>query len=254
MLSIDNVSKSFMGVRALRGVSFVGAADEILGLIGPNGAGKSTLVNAISGVLKPDSGSIRLGDVDLTGRGPEFAARQGVGRTFQNLRLFPSLTVRQNVEVGLITCRRHRPEVARSIDIDALLDRFGLAADAGRPAGTLPYGQQRRLELARAEALGAKLLLLDEPAAGMNDYETAALADQLRAIRRRSRCALLVIDHDLHFIMSVCDRICVLDMGEVVAIGTPELIRANPKVAEIYLGAAEAAPHQKNIREERQWN
>jgi len=254
VLSIENVSKSFMGVRALRGVSFASEVNEILGLIGPNGAGKSTLVNAISGVLKPDSGSIRVDEIELTGRGPEFAARLGIGRTFQNLRLFPDLTVRQNVEVGFITCRRHRPDIARAIDIDALLDRFGLAVDAARPAGTLPYGQQRRLELARAEALGPKLLLLDEPAAGMNDYETTALAEQLRALRQRSGATLLVIDHDLHFSMGVFDRICVLDMGEVVAIGTPEAIRNNPKVSEIYLGAAEAAPHQKTVREEKQWN
>jgi branched-chain amino acid transport system ATP-binding protein len=248
VLSIEDVSKSFMGVRALKSVSFASAPNEILGLIGPNGAGKSTLVNAISGVLKPNRGSIRLGDIEIAGRGPEFAARLGIGRTFQNLRLFPSLTVRQNVEVGLITCRRHRPDMARSIDIDRLLDQFALSADAERPAGTLPYGQQRRLELARAEALGAKLLLIDEPAAGMNDYETAALADQLRAIRQRSGATLLVIDHDLHFIMDVCDRICVLDMGEVVAIGTPSEIRHHPKVIEIYLGTAE------ETREEKKWN
>lgn len=254
MLSIEDVSKSFMGVSALRGVSFSCETNEILGLIGPNGAGKSTLVNAISGVLKPDRGSIRLDDVELAGQGPEAAARLGIGRTFQNLRLFPSLTTRQNIEVGLITCRRHRPQIARSIDIDRLLVEFGLAADADRPAGTLPYGQQRRLELARAEALGPKLLLLDEPAAGMNDYETKALAVLLRQIRDARGAALLVIDHDLHFIMGVCDRICVLDMGEVVAIGTPEIIRRNPKVIEIYLGSAEDGPEQQTEREEKKWH
>ena len=253
MLSIADVSKSFMGVRALRGVSFTCAKSEILGLIGPNGAGKSTLVNAISGVLKPDTGSIRFDDTELAGRGPEFAARLGIGRTFQNLRLFPTLTTRQNIEVGLITCRRHRPDVARSIDVNVLMDQFSLAADAERPAGTLPYGQQRRLELARAQALGAKLLLLDEPAAGMNDYETATLAATLRAIRDRSGAALLVIDHDLHFIMTVCDRICVLDMGEVVAVGPPEAIRRDPKVIEIYLGAADMS-EQQTKREDKTWH
>ncbi|WP_119269920.1 ABC transporter ATP-binding protein [Taklimakanibacter deserti] len=253
MLSIADVSKSFTGVRALRGVSFTCAKNEILGLIGPNGAGKSTLVNAISGVLKPDTGSIRFDNMELAGRGPEFAARLGVGRTFQNLRLFPTLTTRQNIEVGLITCRRHRPDVARSIDVNVLMDQFGLAADAERPAGTLPYGQQRRLELARAQALGAKLLLLDEPAAGMNDYETATLAATLRAIRDRSGAALLVIDHDLHFIMTVCDRICVLDMGEVVAVGPPEAIRRDPKVVEIYLGAADMS-EQQTKREDKTWH
>jgi branched-chain amino acid transport system ATP-binding protein len=238
VLSIDGVSKSFGGVRALRGISFACGEGEILGLIGPNGAGKSTLVNAVSGVLRPDAGTIRLGETDVAGRGPEFAARLGIGRTFQNLRLFPEMTARQNVEVAYITCARHRPEQARAIDIDALLEEYGLTEDAERPAGSLPYGQQRRLEIVRALALGPQLLLLDEPAAGMNDYETAELAAAVRRIRDRSRCALFVIDHDLHFILNVCDRICVMDMGEVVAIDTPEIIRDNPKVAEIYLGQA----------------
>ncbi|MBL8894604.1 MAG: ABC transporter ATP-binding protein [Rhizobiales bacterium] len=236
MLSIESVSKSFWGVHALRDVSFSCGDNEILGLIGPNGAGKSTLVNVVSGVLRPDSGSIRLDDVELSGHGPEFAAHLGVARTFQNLRLFASLTARQNVEVAFITCRRDRPETARSIDIDSLLDQYGLAGDANRPAGSLPYGQQKRLEIARALALGPRVLLLDEPAAGMNDYETAELAEAVTRVHERSHCALFIIDHDLHFIMNVCDRICVLDMGEVVAIGAPKEIRNNPKVVEIYLG------------------
>ena len=236
MLSVDNLGKSFGGVRALRNVSFACAEGEILGLIGPNGAGKSTLVNAISGVLRPDSGSVRLGDVELAGRAAEAVARLGVARTFQNLRLFSSLTVRQNVEVAHITCARHRPEIAHTVDIDALLREYGLGVVADRPAGTLPYGRQRRLEIVRALALGPRLLLLDEPAAGLNDYESAELAEAVRRIRDRTRAALVVIDHDLRFIMAVCDRICVLDMGEVVAVGTPAEIRGNPKVIEIYLG------------------
>jgi branched-chain amino acid transport system ATP-binding protein len=236
LLSVDSVSKSFGGVHALRAVSFACAEGEILGLIGPNGAGKSTLVNAISGILRPDEGTIRLGDIELTGRGPEFAARQGIGRTFQNLRVFPDLTVRQNVEVAHITCRRHRPAAAAGIDLDALLEEYGLLAVADRPAGTLAYGRQRRLEIARALALGPRLLLLDEPAAGLNDYESEELAEAVLRLREGGRRALLVIDHDLRFIMAVCDRICVLDMGEVVAMGSPAAVRSDPKVIEIYLG------------------
>jgi branched-chain amino acid transport system ATP-binding protein len=236
LLSVDGVSKSFGGVRALRAVSFACAEGEILGLIGPNGAGKSTLVNAISGILRPDEGAIRLDDIELTGRGPEFAARLGIGRTFQNLRVFPDLTVRQNVEVAHITCRRHRPAVAAGIDLDALLEEYGLLAVADRPAGTLAYGRQRRLEIARALALGPRLLLLDEPAAGLNDYESEELAEAVQRLREGGRRALLVIDHDLRFIMAVCDRICVLDMGEVVAMGSPSAVRSDPKVIEIYLG------------------
>jgi branched-chain amino acid transport system ATP-binding protein len=236
VLSIDGVSKSFGGVRALRGVSFGCGEGEIIGLIGPNGAGKSTLVNIISGVLEPDYGSIRLAGEDIAGCGAENAARHGIGRTFQNLRLFASMTTRQNVEVAYFSCARYRPQQAASIDIDALLEEYGLSDDADRPAGDLPYGQQRRLEIVRALALGPQLLLFDEPAAGMNDYETAELGDAIRRIRARMKCALVVIDHDLHFIMGLCDRICVLDLGEVAAVGTPQAIRNDPKMAEIYLG------------------
>jgi ABC-type branched-subunit amino acid transport system ATPase component len=236
VLSVQGVSKSFGGVHALRDVTVACNGGEILGLIGPNGAGKSTLVNAISGVLRPSRGRITLGSEDLTGRGPEYAARQGVGRTFQNLRLFAAMTARQNVEVAHITCRHYRPDSAAAIDIDALMAEYGLDGVADRPAGTLPYGQQRRLEIVRALALGPRLLLLDEPAAGMNDYESAELAHAVQRIRERTQAAVIVIDHDLRFIMSVCDRICVLDMGEVVAIDAPTAIRANPKVIDIYLG------------------
>lgn len=236
MLSIEGISKSFGGVDALQDVGFDCGSGEILGLIGPNGAGKSTLVNVISGVLDPDRGTISLGGEVVSGRGAAHAARVGIARTFQNLRLFGDMTARQNVEVAHISCTRYRPDQAAAIDIDALLAEYGLSDDAERPAGSLPYGQQRRLEIVRALALGPRLLLFDEPAAGMNDYETAELAEAIRRIRARGDCALLVIDHDLHFILNLCDRICVMDLGKVATTGTPEAIRNDPIMAEIYLG------------------
>lgn len=239
MLSVEAVSKTFGGVQALRQASLSCATGEILGLIGPNGAGKSTLVNAISGVLKPDTGSVRLADRDLTGRGPEECARAGIARTFQNIRLFRELTVRQNVEVAHITCRGVRPDAAHRIDIDRLLEQYELDAAADAPAGTLSYGSQRRLEIARALALGPSLLLLDEPAAGLNESESETLAEAIEAIRRDFGCAIIVIDHDLRFINRLCDRLCVMDQGQVIASGDTAEVWRDPRVIEVYVGQAQ---------------
>ncbi|WP_379064866.1 ABC transporter ATP-binding protein [Mesorhizobium sp. UC22_110] len=239
MLSVEAVSKTFGGVQALRQASLSCAEGEILGLIGPNGAGKSTLVNAISGVLRPDTGSVRLADRDLTGRGPEECARAGIARTFQNIRLFKELTVRQNVEVAHITCRDVRPDAAQRIDIDSLLAQYELDAAADVPAGTLSYGSQRRLEIARALALGPSLLLLDEPAAGLNESESETLAEAIETIRRDFGCAIIVIDHDLRFINRLCDRLCVMDQGQVIASGDTAQVWRDPRVIEVYVGQAE---------------
>lgn len=239
MLSVEAVSKTFGGVQALRQASLSCATGEILGLIGPNGAGKSTLVNAISGVLKPDTGSVRLADRDLTGLGPEECARAGIARTFQNIRLFRELTVRQNVEVAHITCRSMRPDAAHRIDIDRLLEQYELDAAADAPAGTLSYGSQRRLEIARALALGPSLLLLDEPAAGLNESESETLAEAIEAIRRDFGCAIIVIDHDLRFINRLCDRLCVMDQGQVIASGDTAEVWRDPRVIEVYVGQAQ---------------
>lgn len=241
MLSVEAVSKTFGGVQALRSASLTCEAGEILGLIGPNGAGKSTLVNAISGVLKPDSGSVRLAGEEITGRGPEHCARAGVGRTFQTIRLFKDLTVRQNVEVAHITCRAVRPDAARRIGVDQLLQQYELASFADSPAGTLPYGSQRRLEIARALALGPSLLLLDEPAAGLNEVESETLAVAIEGIRRDVGCAMIVIDHDLRFINRLCDRLCVMDQGQVIASGETEAVWRDPRVIEVYVGQSETA-------------
>jgi branched-chain amino acid transport system ATP-binding protein len=241
MLSVEAVSKTFGGVQALRNASLSCAAGEILGLIGPNGAGKSTLVNAISGVLKPDAGRVRLGGKDITGRGPEFCARAGIGRTFQTIRLFKDLTVRQNVEVAHITCRAVRPDVAERIDINRLLAQYELDGVADAPAGTLSYGSQRRLEIARALALGPALLLLDEPAAGLNENESEVLAIAIEGIRQDVGCATIVIDHDLRFINRLCDRLCVMDQGQVIMSGETREVWRDPRVVEVYVGQSQPA-------------
>ncbi|QPC91151.1 ABC transporter ATP-binding protein [Mesorhizobium sp. INR15] len=241
MLSVEAVSKTFGGVQALRKASLSCAVGEILGLIGPNGAGKSTLVNAISGVLKPDTGSVTLAGKEITGRGPEYCARAGVGRTFQTIRLFKELTVRQNVEVAHITCRAVRPEAAARIGVDQLLAQYQLDGFADVPAGTLSYGSQRRLEIARALALGPSLLLLDEPAAGLNEGESETLAVAIEGIRRDVGCATIVIDHDLRFINRLCDRLCVMDQGQVIASGQTEAVWRDPRVIEVYVGQSETS-------------
>ena len=239
-LAVATVSKRFGGVQALREVSLACRPGEIVGLIGPNGAGKSSLVNAISGLLAPDAGTVRLGGTDLAGRGPEFAARAGVARTFQNLRLFKTLSVAQNVAVALTSGRRFRHRETAALSVEALLAEQGLAGLAEAEAGTLSYGHQRRLEIARALALGPQVVLLNEPAAGMNDQETAALAETIRGVRDRRGVGLVVIDHDLRFILGLCDRVTVMDMGRVVAEGPPEAIRTDPTVIEIYVGTVDA--------------
>ncbi|MXQ07388.1 ATP-binding cassette domain-containing protein [Alphaproteobacteria bacterium GH1-50] len=231
MLELRTLSKCFGGVQAVRDVSFAIEPGEIRGLIGPNGAGKSTLVNLISGLLRPTGGEIVLDGRSMTGLRADQCARNGIARTFQNLRLFSSLTVEQNIDVARQA--GHDPAL-----IDAALVEFGLTRHLARPAGALAYGDQRRLEIVRALALAPKLLMLDEPAAGMNEEETAALGQSLEWVRDAADCALLVIDHDLKFIMTLCHRIAVMDMGAVIASGDPAEIARNPEVIRAYLGDA----------------
>lgn len=237
MLEIRGVSKSFGGLKALDGVDLAVGPAEISGLIGPNGAGKSSLVNIISGLLVPDAGDVRLEGRIVSGQGPEGVARAGIGRTFQNLRLFPALTVLQNIEVAAQTARECRPERSRELDLHAEIAALGLAGSEDLDAGTLSYGDQRRVEILRALALCPDFLLLDEPAAGMNDAESATLAIAIRSIRDRHGVGLIVIDHDLHFILGLCERIAVLDMGRKIAEGTAREVRHDPRVIEVYLGA-----------------
>ena len=218
-LDVSSVSKHFGGVYALRDVSMTCRSGEIVGLIGPNGAGKTTLLNVISSAFPLDKGEVRLDERRIDSSSPRKCAIAGIARTFQNIRLFGRLTVRQNVEVGFTTAQRHRASRLNGLTVDSLLRELDLGPVADRPAMTLPYGQQRRLEIARALALVPEFLLLDEPAARMNDAESTELISSVRGIRDRAGCGIIVIDHDLRFIMTVCERINDFHMGELIAEG-----------------------------------
>ena len=231
-LVAEQVVKRFRGLKALDGVSLAVGEGEIVGLIGPNGSGKTTLLNVASGVLRPTAGRVRVDGVDATGRRPHEVARLGVGRTFQQIRLFGEMTVAENVEVGPVARGRGADVVS------ALLERLGLTADADRLATTLPYGQQRRVEIARALAGRPRFVLLDEPAAGMNEVESDALLETIRAVRDDEGCAILIVDHDLRLIMRLCERIHVLAEGRTICEGTAEEVRRDPAVIEAYLGTA----------------
>tara|TARA_B100001093_G_scaffold39859_1_gene33919 strand:+ start:1022 stop:1747 length:726 start_codon:yes stop_codon:yes gene_type:complete len=234
MLELSGISKTFGGVKAVQNVSLCIQPGEVRGLIGPNGAGKSTLVNLISGLLTQSSGVISLNGVPLDGFSTPKRARLGIARTFQNLRIFSSLTVHQNIEVanniGQSSGRENDNFLKNAIE------KFDLSEKLNTSADSLSYGFLRRLEIVRALALRPNILMLDEPAAGMNEQETAVLGDALKWIRLRSDCAMLVIDHDLRFIMGLCDQITVLNMGEVIAEGKPNEVANNRQVIDAYLG------------------
>jgi ABC-type branched-subunit amino acid transport system ATPase component len=252
MLQLERVGKRFGGLPALDQVSFEVPRGQVTALIGPNGAGKSTLINCMTGVLTPTAGSIRFAGQELAGRPAHLIARLGIARTFQNLKLFPRLSVLENVLTGL-TCEagrslrramlrlpylRHRE---RQLKLRALetLDRFGLADKAAWPAGVLAYGDKKRVELARACVSEPQLVLLDEPVAGLNAEETAAVAEQLKRLRAAGQ-TLLLVEHDMDLVMQIADLVVVLDSGRVIARGTPDEVRSNPLVLEAYLGLIEA--------------
>jgi ABC-type branched-subunit amino acid transport system ATPase component len=234
-LVLDGVGVRYGGVIALDDVSLAVVPGETLGLIGPNGAGKTTLINATTGIAPLAAGTIALGARRLNGLPPHRIARAGIARTYQNIRLFGALDVRTNLAAGAYA----RPgklgdEVAR-----ALLERAGvahLALDA--PASALPYGDQRRLEIARALAARPSILMLDEPAAGMNPIETARLVETIRSLARDG-IGILLIEHDMSLVRAACDRVVVLNFGEVLARGTPLEIAHDPAVIEAYLGTTE---------------
>jgi branched-chain amino acid transport system ATP-binding protein len=229
----------FEGVRAVDDVDVTLDSYEILGLIGPNGAGKTTLLNALSGFVKLTAGKIQIGGRDATRWSPHRRSRHGLARTFQNVRLFGELSAFENVEAAAVTTGGRRRD-ARKWTAE-VLERMGLDARADAPAASLPYGEERLLGVARALATRPRFLLLDEPAAGLNEVESDALATSLREIRDGFGCGLLVIEHDMRMIMSVCDRIQVLEYGKTICNGTPAEVRSDPAVVAAYLGTEEGA-------------
>ncbi|MEZ5265869.1 MAG: branched-chain amino acid ABC transporter ATP-binding protein/permease [Acidimicrobiales bacterium] len=236
-LTAEGVGVRFGGFVALDGARVRVRPGEVVGIIGPNGAGKTTFFNVLTGQVTASSGAVHLGSRELTGASPAQVARAGVGRTFQNLRLFGNLPVRENVAVAALVTGRHR-RGEPPVDIGALLHAAGLAEVADRPARTLDYGNQRRLELARAAALSPEFLLLDEPTSGMSDDEGQAMVDQVRAMAAMVGAGVLVIDHDLAFITRISDHVVALAEGAIIAEGTPEQVRADPAVAAAYLGTS----------------
>ena len=232
-----DIEVHFGGFVALDGAGVTVRPGEVVGLIGPNGAGKTTLFNVITGIVHEQGGRVTLGDRELTDAKPVDIARAGLARTFQNLRLFKNLSVRENVALTELVAARHRSHRVRP-DADTLLADAGLTEWADRQAGTLDYGNQRRLELARAAALAPDFLLLDEPTSGMSDQESQAMVESVRSVATRVGAGVLVIDHDLGFITRISDHIVVLNEGRILAEGTPAAVRANPLVAEAYLGSS----------------
>lgn len=250
LLTLSGVAKAFGGVRAVDGVTFDVRAGEVHGLIGPNGAGKTTVINLVSGLLRPDDGRIRLDGREIQGLPPHRVAGCGIARTFQNIRLFPDLSARDNVVVGR-HLRRHPSLAARLLGLpssaaerreagaaaEALLRRVGLEGRLEERAGNLSYGEQRRVEIARAMASEPKLLLLDEPTAGMNPVEVEAVAALIRRVASEGH-AVLLVEHNVRLVMNVCDRITVLSFGKVIAAGDPAEIGSHPDVITAYLGSA----------------
>ena len=233
MLEAQGVTMTFSGLVALRDVTFSVAKGEIVGLIGPNGSGKTTLLNVISGALRPTAGEFSLGNATWSSITPERAARLGIRRTFQNLRLFGDTTALETAEVPAAALARGN----RKAHALKALDGLGLAEYRDRIAETLPYGLQRRLEIARAVAGPApEFLLLDEPAAGLNSVESEQLVGTILRLREELGCGVVLIDHDLRLIMAACDRIVVLNEGSVIAEGAPEHVRQDPAVITAYLG------------------
>lgn len=250
LLHAEGLEKSFGGLRAVAQVTLSLRPNELVGLIGPNGAGKTTVFNLLTGLEKVDHGTIRLNGYVISGLPPHAIARRGLSRTFQNIRLLRNLSVLENIKIAyhnhirynlvsaILRTARFRAEeaeiTAKSLEF---LRIFGLSPYAGQLASALPYGLQRKLEIARALATESRILLLDEPAAGLNPRETADLMALIRNIRERFNLSILLIEHDMRLVMGICQRIIVMDAGKIIAEGKPGEIRSNPAVIKAYLGA-----------------
>ncbi|HHY38728.1 MAG TPA: ABC transporter ATP-binding protein [Clostridia bacterium] len=249
---IEGLTKRFGGLTAIDNFNLEMEEGELVGLIGPNGAGKTTVFNVVNGIYKPTSGKVLFKGNDITGFPPHKVAQMGVGRTFQNIRLFSNLTVFENVRIAchlmagynvahalLRTGRQRREDGEISKRVHNLLELVGLEDRWNEKAKTLPYGHQRKLEIARALALNPSLILLDEPAAGMNPQESADLVEFIKQIRKQFSLTIFLIEHHMDVVMEICERIYVMNFGRTIAIGTPEEVQNNPDVIEAYLGEPE---------------
>jgi branched-chain amino acid transport system ATP-binding protein len=257
VLELQKIEKIFGGLRAIGGVSFQVEPKQIFGLIGPNGAGKTTIFNCVTGVYRPERGDVRFLGQSLVGRKPFQIALAGVGRTFQNIRLFGEMTVLENVMVAahsrakmnvfgaLFRSGHHEATEAKmQARAEELLEIFELHTLKNEPAGSLPYGSQRRLEIARALMLDPKLLLLDEPAAGMNSKEADKLKEQVRWLRDRFALSIVLVEHNMQVVMGVCEQVHCVDHGETIASGTPAHVQNHPAVLAAYLGQDEEAARE----------